>query len=580
MKKRTLTFLCMFAMLFALVLSASAGQVDTTNFQDEVEVSASIWVQKSGSDTTWTNPKKTITLSTSEMTEALDFRASLSTATIKQTIKQWYEGAKTQIDRIATPGSSLNNQLTGYFNDFPVTGEFTVVIEFPDQFTFSDSKHLDSATTQTDNMYGFKELFYEKSRKLDNIDGNTSTLTIVIGIKDFFDDQREGISEQELYDGVTTVVDGNTGYTRFLNELTYTIEGVVPGTFDGSLAVTGKMEKSKNTNYTTMQIGKTDEPSDKVYFFTKAAASASLIEESSYPSGGTVSSTYKITFNIDGNTDEIDPMYAKGTVKASKLPTPVKPGYTFDGWYTDSAMTKAVGDDLSVTKNITLYGHWVSNTLITEEHFAYIIGYPDETVLPERNITREEAATMFYRLLRDDVRENIFTTENDFSDIATERWSNNAISTMANGGYVVGRTDGTFDPEAPITRAEFATMAVRFGSLMDTSGASFSDISGHWAETYILKAATASWVTGRPDGTFDPDAYITRAEAMTLVNNVLSRHVNKEGLHANTRIWIDMTGDEWYYYIVLEATNSHDYVRQEDGYNETWTEILPNKEWK
>ena len=228
---------------------------------------------------------------------------------------------------------------------------------------------------------------------------------------------------------------------------------------------------------------------------------------------------------------------------------------------------------------MTLYGHWVSNVVDTENHFAYVIGYPDGTVLPEKNITREEVAMIFYRLLRDDVRASLRTDKNDFTDVADNRWSNVAISTMANGGFIVGYTDGTFGPERNITRAEFATMATRFASLMDDSGASFSDIEGHWSKYYVLKAATAGWISGYPEGTFLPEKNITRAEAFTIINRVLARSVNKEGLHADTTLWKDMNGSEWYYYITLEATNSHNFVRQEDGINETWTAIVPNKTW-
>ena len=182
-------------------------------------------------------------------------------------------------------------------------------------------------------------------------------------------------------------------------------------------------------------------------------------------------------------------------------------------------------------------------------------------------------------MLRDEVRDSLRVNKNDFTDVADDRWSNVPISTMANGGFIKGYPDGTFGPGKNITRAEFATMATRFASLMDDSGASFSDIAGHWSESYVLRAATAGWIAGYPDGTFGPEKLITRAEAMTIINRVLMRSVNKEGLHADTMFWIDMDGSEWYYYITLEATNSHNYTRQEDGINENWTAIIPNKTW-
>ena len=561
MKKRIFSILLVLIMAIMVVPSVFAAN-DIPS--DEVKVPATMQVRKDGTDADWATSGNSLILQTAQMTNPVDFHAVLTTNPIKNAITEWYEYGESLIKDIAGTNTVLENNLRAHFNEWPVTGEFDVTIKFPAQFSGTE---LDAHLTQNRNdMYGFNEeaknLFEETGRTV-TVDGNYKVLTITIAIKDADNDGTNGIMEQALYDGVKN--------GTYLNALTYTVEDVIPNTFSGTLTVTGSMD-----GHTSFQFG-TDPSDDVVHFFTDEVR-ATLRK----PSSGTPSEPedYKITFNIDGKTDEIDPMYARGNVKEKDLPAPVKPGYTFNGWYKDSALTDKVVNSINVTKDITLYGHWVSDTLVTDDHFAYIIGYPDETVRPNRNITREEATTMFYRLLRDEVRDSIFTTENNFSDIAPDRWSNSAISTMANGGYVVGRPDGTFDPAAPITRAEFATMAVRFASLMDTSGASFSDISGHWAENYILKAATAGWVTGYPDGTFNPNAYITRAEAMTLVNNVLGRHVNEAGLHADTRKWIDMDGTEWYYYIVLEATNSHDFVRQTDGYNETWTAILPNKEWK
>lgn len=579
MKKRLISLLLVLVMAVALVPAVFAetnGSLTSklNELQDQVNVPAKMQVRKDGASS-WAT---TLTLEKSEMTQPYDYVTTLTTSPIKNAIIEWYTAAKSVIATLAGNNAALKDRLETYFEEWNVTGEFTVTIRFPAQFTGAElDKHLDPNTTASDNMFGFNEeaknLFVETSRTV-TTDGDFKVLTIKIAIKDLYPagSTKQGVPEQMLYDGV---MDGT-----YLNELTYTVEDVIPGTFTSSLTTYGKME-----GFTTIQIGPSADDSDRVYFFTNNHVDVSATLKKVTAGGGGGGSVdddveYKISFNIDGRTDEIAPIYTKGTYKANKLPYPSKPGYTFKGWYWDSGLTDKVEGTLKINKDVVLYGHWVSNTLTTDEHYAYIIGYPDETVRPERNITREEATMIFYRLLRDEVRDSIFTLENNFSDILTERWSNSAISTMANGGYVTGRPGGEFDPEASITRAEFATLAVRFGSLMDTDGVSFTDISGHWAEQYILKAAKAGWIKGYPDGSFHPDAKITRAEAMTLVNNVLMRHVNAEGLHADTRIWIDMKGDEWFYYIVLEATNSHDFTRQADGYNETWTAMLPNKTWK
>lgn len=558
MKKRIFSILLV-VLTCILTLSVFAAEIPPAS---TVKVDATMQVRNDVPEPDWSKNTITLTLKESEMTNPVAYRAKLDTNTIKNAIIEWYEYGEYLINQLAGNNDTVRAALRQHFNEWPVTGEFVVTIKYPEQLTVG-AEHL----TTSPNLVGFNaetsELFEETGRSVVTVDGFT-TLTITIAIRDADNDGTPGIMEQNLYDGVKS--------GEFLNELIYTVESVIPNPFTKPLVVTGKME-----GYTAFQIGESFDPSsDRVKFFTDEVR-ATLRK---YSPSSSEPADYKITFNIDGNTDEVDPMYTRGTVKASELPKPVKPGYRFEGWFYDSELTKKVSGSLNVYSDITLYGHWVSDVLLTDDHFAYIIGYPDETVRPLRNITREEATMIFYRLLRDDVRDGIFTLENNFSDIAPERWSNSAISTMANGGYVVGRPNGTFDPEAPITRAEFATMAVRFASLMSTSGVQFNDIAGHWGERYILKAAAATWVTGYPDGSFKPDNYITRAEAMTLVNNVLMRHVNAAGLHADTRLWIDMDGSEWYYYIVLEATNSHDFTRQVDGYNETWTAILPNKTWK
>ena len=290
--------------------------------------------------------------------------------------------------------------------------------------------------------------------------------------------------------------------------------------------------------------------------------------------GGSSTVTREVTLNIDGTLTRVP--VSGSSVRVGDL-IPSKEGYTFDGFYSDSARTQKISDDDYVQAGTTLYGHFMLNTLETEDHFAYIIGYPDGTVRPTNNITREEVAMIFYRLLRDDKRAELETTANPFPDCDKESWSNIAIATMANGGYVTGDDEGNFRPQSPITRAEFATMATRFAVLTDKGDISFTDIAGHWSEDYILRAATAGWINGYEDGTFKPDQYITRAEAMTLINRVLNRLVDAEGLHADAILWKDMNGTEWYYFAVEEATNSHTHVRQEDGKTEKWISMSENK---
>ncbi len=215
-----------------------------------------------------------------------------------------------------------------------------------------------------------------------------------------------------------------------------------------------------------------------------------------------------------------------------------------------------------------------------EDHFAYIKGYPDGNVRPEGQITREEVATIFYRLLVDDVREAYFTESNSFSDVAADRWSNNAISTLAACGIVTGYPDGTFQPDEPITRAEFAAIASRFDELSYTGEDKFSDIADHWAATYINSSSEKGWIKGYEDGTFRPDNYITRAESVTLINRVLERLVDEDGLLPDAKYWPDITNSDWFYYDILEATNSHDYYERDKSSDpEEWTKINVDKVW-
>ena len=214
------------------------------------------------------------------------------------------------------------------------------------------------------------------------------------------------------------------------------------------------------------------------------------------------------------------------------------------------------------------------------DHFAYVIGYPDGTVHPNGQITRAEVATIFFRLLKDEVRDGAFTTSNSYSDVAYGKWYNNPISTMSALGIITGYPDGTFKPNKPITRAEFAAIAARFDETQSGKSATFSDVIGHWAAKEIGIAYYNDWIKGYPDGTFKPDQNITRAEAMTLINRVLERKPESPAdLLTNMNKWTDnMDTSKWYYLDVQEATNSHSYTRKTFNY-ELWRQMLPDPDW-
>ena len=296
--------------------------------------------------------------------------------------------------------------------------------------------------------------------------------------------------------------------------------------------------------------------------------------------GGTT--YYTLRYESNGGTKYDSERYRRNTlVELDKQP--VREGYTFTGWYADKALTEPI-DDIRMTSNKTVYAGWektgVPDRLNGDDHFAYIIGRDDGLVHPEATITRAEVATIFFRLLTDEARAEYLTETSPFHDVAPDAWYATAVATMEAMGIVEGRAPAVFDPDAPITRGEFAAIAARFDSAPYDGADRFTDIGGHWAAEYINQAAVKGWVEGQPDGSFAPDRSISRAEAMTLVNRVLGRlPETADDLLDGMITWPDNPPDAWYYLAVQEATNSHDYGRKADTVHETWTGLQPVEDW-
>lgn len=224
----------------------------------------------------------------------------------------------------------------------------------------------------------------------------------------------------------------------------------------------------------------------------------------------------------------------------------------------------------------------------TDDHVAYIIGYPDGNVHPEANITRAEVVTILFRLLAEESRAEYWSQTNEFTDVISTNWFNNAVSTLTNAGIINGYEDGTFRPNEPITRAEFAALVARFSEAAQQMTTDFVDVNKeHWAFAEIAKAESLGWIKGYPDSTFKPNQNITRAEAMTLTNRVLERAVEAEYLLKDMIKWPDNADTKaWYYIDVQEATNSHDYDRltkKVEGLNfayEKWLKLKPVPDWQ
>ena len=228
------------------------------------------------------------------------------------------------------------------------------------------------------------------------------------------------------------------------------------------------------------------------------------------------------------------------------------------------------------TTDYLIPGFWLN----TNDHYSYLIGYADGTVRPNGKITRAEVATIFFRLLDDDTRAKYWSSKNDFSDVSADKWYNNAVSTLSNMGVIGGYADGTFRPDAPISRAEFAKIAVSF---TQNNGSAvynyFTDVkTTDWFAPYVTAAKDAGLIEGYSDGSFKPESKITRAEACAIVNRTLGRKPSKAHMKISGRIdWPDVQTTDWFYEAIMEATNSHTY--QMGKRVETWNDKLPQRDW-
>ena len=324
---------------------------------------------------------------------------------------------------------------------------------------------------------------------------------------------------------------------------------------------------------------------------------------------------YTLTYDVTGDLPEDYTAPAKQTLvdgssyTVADVPASVtgtKDGvngtFTFAGWKDKNG--KVLSGEQKLTGDVTLYGVWTftkksssgghrpSNPPVTipddvptglngKDHYAYVVGYPDGMVYPQKNITRAEVATIFFRLLKDETREANMTKSNGYNDMKDGAWYTCAVSTLSKMGIIKGYEDGSFKPDASISRAEFAAIAARFDPDGDTTPATFSDVSSHWAKDEISIAANHGWIKGYEDGSFKPDQKITRAETMTLVNRVLKRlPETKDDLHKDMKTWPDNQNESaWFYLAVQEATNSHYQNLKKDGTHEKWESMRETRDW-
>lgn len=385
---------------------------------------------------------------------------------------------------------------------------------------------------------------------------------------------------------VTQLLDSLSNPNGYLSDLTFELTGASKYTAVGDYPLTITMSGTTIVTFDGQSI-----PDKAIALNIKYEGTGSHTAHIYSPStGGGGVSKYSLTYETDGGSAVDRETYTRNaTVKLTKVPK--KEGYIFEGWYLDKELTQRV-TEVKMTKNTTVYAGWVvdnglsGNGYATPEmlngvdHFAYVVGYPDGTVRPNDNITRAEVTTIFFRLLKEAEREKALTSSNGFADVNEDDWYNTAVSTMANIGIINGRTADSFVPNAYITRAEFAAICARFVEAEFESANKFADVAGHWAEKEICEAAEYGWIRGYEDNTFKPDQFITRAEAMTMINRVLNRvPETSEDLHHAMKIWSDNSDESaWYYIPVQEATNGHNYEKDNNIY-EKHTELTEDIDW-
>ena len=382
-----------------------------------------------------------------------------------------------------------------------------------------------------------------------------------------------GNTDSKVYDGTEQNVNGYTwvssdpSYTE--KDFEFSGKADANGTYVGSydMGITADQFKNINSRYTVEFIVETD---GELKITPKPLTITAGSKEGVAPvtcDEWTATETAKGDTIVSVTITGIQPVPGESPNKAS-----------------DAVIKNEAGVDVTNNYDITYVDGVLRaiEVLNKEEHFNYVIGYTDGTIRPGNNISRAEIATIFFRLLKDDVREKYMTTDCDFSDVASGAWCRRAIATLTNIGIIHGYTDGTFRPNAQITRAELATIIARFANL-DVNTKTFSDITGHWAQKSIELAAGNGWINGYTDGTFRPNNKITRAETFAMINRVLDRTIKSvDDLlpQSDMNMWSDnMDESAWYYRDVQEATNYHKCDRVGDSIYEKWTAKIADIDW-
>ena len=498
----------------------------------------------------------------------------------------------------------------GYLDITPITDEVVVTITgHKDEFTYDGKEHTVKGyeTSISNPLYKATDFTFTgkaevsrtevgtsdmglKNDLFQNVSDNFTNVKFVINDGSITIKERPYRPNPSITDKITVEITGNSDsvvydgtehsvkdYTVKISDSRYTEKDF---TFSGKALASGINAGTYEMGLKADQFKNTNARFKNVEFIIKADGVLTITQRPLTITAGSAEGIAPVTcdkYTVEGlaTGDKVD------SVKITGIQS--EPGES-PNVASDAVIKNAKGEDVTANYEITYVDGVLKaiEVLNKEIHFNYVIGYTDGTIRPNNDISRAEVATIFFRLLTDEAREQYTTTAGNFTDVKAGMWCNRAIATLTNMGIIKGYTDGSFQPNKSITRAELATIIARFAKL-DVNTKTFSDINGHWAQKNIELAAGNGWINGYEDGTFRPNNNITRAETFAMINRVLDRQTESVSdllPTSDMNMWSDnLNENAWYYKDVQEATNYHKCDRVGDSVYEKWTEKVPDIDW-
>ena len=498
----------------------------------------------------------------------------------------------------------------GYLDITPITDEVVVTITgHKDEFTYDGKEHTVKGydTSISNQLYKATDFTFTgkaevsrtevgtsdmglKNDQFQNVSTNFTNVKFVVNDGSITIKERPYRPNPSITDKITVEITGNSDsvvydgtehsvkdYTVKISDSRYTEKDF---TFSGKALASGVNAGTHEMGLKADQFKNTNARFKNVEFIIKADGVLTITQRPLTITAGSAEGIAPVTcdkYTVEGlaTGDKVD------SVKLTGIQS--EPGES-PNVASDAVIKNAKGEDVTANYKITYVNGVLKaiEVLNKEIHFNYVIGYTDGTIRPNNDISRAEVATIFFRLLTDEARTQYDKTTSSFSDIKDGAWCCRAVSTLTNMGIIKGYTDGSFQPNKSITRAELATIIARFAKL-DVNTKTFSDINGHWAQKSIELAAGNGWINGYEDGTFRPNNNITRAETFAMINRVLDRQTESVSDLLPTsemNMWSDnLNENAWYYKDVQEATNYHKCDRVGDSVYEKWTEKVPDIDW-